>query len=313
MFELVDILMSVYNGKCYLHDQIDSISNQSYKKLKLTVRDDGSSDGSCDVVKRYVDSDLSIKLLHDNLPSLGPCLSFGELLKHSDAEYIMLCDQDDFWHPNKVEVTLSAIKELENQHSKKTPILIHSDLIVTDNKLSVLHDSFWKYQNVNPEKSKRLSRLLVRSMIRGCTIMINRALRDLCLPIPKEAIMHDHWISLVASAFGKIGYVRTPTMLYRLHNANTTQSRKWNIRYVLDKIISQEGRREMHDYLLRTQLQASAFADMYMEKLHIRDYRMVRTYADMKLQNFFEKRGNLIRYGLYNQGFIRNIGMILFI
>jgi hypothetical protein len=134
--------------------------------------------------------------------------SFETLLKYacenSDAKYFMFCDQDDVWNQDKVELTLQKMYEMEKLY-KNTPILVHTDLEVVDENLHTINPSFMKLQNLD-EKKNRLNNLLIQNTITGCTVMINRDLAKLCLPMSSNAIVHDWWVGLVAGYFGKIVY-----------------------------------------------------------------------------------------------------------
>ncbi|NJK40820.1 MAG: hypothetical protein HC934_04660 [Acaryochloridaceae cyanobacterium SU_2_1] len=102
--------------------------------------------------------------------------------------------------------SLAAIKQLEAQWGQEMPILVHSDLSLVTADLELIHPSFWRSQNLDPTRNA-LRHLLIRNHITGCTVVINTALRELALPIPNSAFMHDWWLGLVAAAFGKIAYL----------------------------------------------------------------------------------------------------------
>ena len=314
MNENIDILLAIYNSERFLHEQIASIFNQSYKHWKLIVRDDGSKDNSeiliRDYARRYPEH---VRQITDTPNNLGACQSFAKLLEHSDADYVMFSDQDDVWLPDKIEKSMALMKKMEDRYSRSMPLLIHTDLQVAQEDLTIVSKSFWKYQHVEPQKSMVLNRLLVRSVIRGCTVMINRSLADLARSIPRDAIMHDHWISLIAGAFGKIGFIREPTMIYRLHEKNYSGGKPWSVRYVFDKIFTGSGRRELRDYLSQTQKQAAAFARQFENKLSRDSYNMINVYASLGDRGFLQRRRAILQYGFYNFGTVRNIGMFLFI
>lgn len=220
---MFDILISTYNGEKYLAEQLDSIINQSYSNWKVIIRDDGSSDSTLSIIKNYIQNYPNrIELLESN-DNLGPMLSFGELLKISKSKYIALCDQDDVWLCNKLELFYNKITDVEKKYPDK-PILIHSDIYVTDPKLNIVSQSFWKKLGLNP-KVKSTLYYLTSNNVTGCSIVLNKELKDLILPIPKEASMHDWWISLNASYFGIIDYFYTKTMYYRQHDGNVVGAR----------------------------------------------------------------------------------------
>ena len=112
----------------------------------------------------------------------------------------MLADQDDVWLPEKIAVLLGRMRRLEAELGQRTPILVHSDLVVVDSSLRKLHPSFWACRRLDPVRGATLRRLAVENVVAGCSAMINRALAEECLPIPQQAIMHDWWMALVAAA-----------------------------------------------------------------------------------------------------------------
>ncbi len=160
--------------------------------------------------------------------NLGACGNFSRLLEQADAPYVMFCDQDDVWLPDKIEITLAAMRELERQHGAETPLLVHTDLMVVDERLNRLGKSLWLFQCTEPQRLTKLNRLLMQNFATGCTVMINRALRDLAVPVPAEALMYDWWLALVATAFGRVAAVEDPTVLYRQHGRNDTGATRWS-------------------------------------------------------------------------------------
>lgn len=241
----IDILLSTYNGAAFLDDLIHSLYEQTYTGWHLLIRDDGSADNTLERIENYRKKDEErISVVDGGDKNLGPLKSFEILLHHSKADYIMFCDQDDFWLPDKIQNTLTRMQELEQQHPGK-PVLIFSDLKVTDKNLNVIHPSYWKYTQVNPENTKNIYRLLVNNPVVGCTVMINKKVKHLVLPIPAQAVMHDWWIVLNVAQKGVTGYLSQPTILYRLHEKNsigaTLTDKKYYARRVryLSKTISQ--------------------------------------------------------------------------
>ena len=306
----ISICMSTYNGTRYISQQIDSLLSQGYPDWKLFVRDDGSSDNTMDIVKGYVlKYPDKINLINDTLGQLGPSLSFGRILETADSDYVMFCDQDDIWLPDKIKITFDKIKEIERKYGLNTPVLIHTDLKVVDKDLNVIANSFWKYQHLNPEKGKTLNRLLVQNVITGCTAMINKALKDKIKLLPEQTVIYDWWISLAAAAFGKIDYVPIATTLYRQHDNNIVGAKAWNVHYVLKAL--KFGMSRIKTTLQKTQLQAKAFLDTYRDDLTDEYSNLSNVYSTLDRQNFFIKRLNIIKYKFFKIGFLRNIGLFL--
>jgi glycosyltransferase involved in cell wall biosynthesis len=215
----VDIVMSVYNGEKFLAEQLDSLVSQTYKNWRLIVRDDGSSDSSVKILHEYCNRHPDkIVLVSDEPGRLGACQGFARAMKYSSADYMMFCDQDDVWFPNKVGLSVAEILRLEAL-TPGTPIAVYTDLTVVDEKLSELDQSFWKYNQINPNHNS-LNSLILDNVATGCTMIVNRALIDLALPIPSEGIVHDWWFALICSIYGRLGFLNDKTMLYRQHLGN---------------------------------------------------------------------------------------------
>jgi len=293
-----------------LSEQLESIFTQSRKDWQLIIRDDGSSDNTLNIINEYARQYTGIiKVIRDSDGNIGASQNFLRLLSHADTDYVMFCDQDDIWLPDKIKITFDKTKEIEKKYSKNTPVLIHTDLKVVDKDLNVITNSFWNYQHLNPEKGKTFNRLLVQNVITGSTVMINKALKNKIKLLPKQMLMHDWWTSLVAAAFGRIDYVPIATTLYRQHGNNAIGAKGWNMQYILKA--AKSGKSEIKTALQKTQLQAKAFLDTYRDDLTDEYLTLLNVYSDLGRQNFFVKRLKIIRYNFFKIGFLRNVGLFL--
>ena len=307
----VDILLATYNGARYLDELLVSLDKQDFTNWRLLVRDDGSTDTTGEILERYSrDNPGRVKLLTDEEQRLGPSINFSRLISFSDAPYIVFCDQDDIWLDNKISLSLAAIHKIEQQVDQDVPVLVHSDLKVTDHELNVVAASFWKFQNISPERGETLKRLLVQNVITGNTVIINAALREQIKSIPAEAIMHDWWIGLVASAMGKIGRINEPTILYRQHALNDTGAKQWGFSYIINKI---KRLKDVRRSLYRTVEQAGAFLEEKHDMLTGFQRETVSTYANLLKYSYINRKLIIIRYGFFKHGVIRTIGMLLII
>ena len=126
----VQVLMSTYNGERFLREQMESLLQQTYENLEILIRDDGSKDGTCEILKEYGERYSNIKVYYES--NVGVIKSFFELLKKSEAAYIAFCDQDDVWLAEKIE---RAVEILKNQQA---PALYCSNKILTDESLTSL-------------------------------------------------------------------------------------------------------------------------------------------------------------------------------
>jgi glycosyltransferase involved in cell wall biosynthesis len=215
----IDILMATYNGEKYINEQINSIINQSYTDWKLIVRDDGSTDNTIAIIKKVKDVDSRILLINDSLENLGPVGNFEELLKYSTSKYVMFSDQDDVWLPNKIQVSFDRMQIVENLHPGM-PILVHTDVTVVDAKLKIQFKSFIKSKKYDVTTTANFYKLVVENCVMGSTVMINSMSKKYILPFNKYVLMHDWWIALIVSHYGKIFFIDDQTSLYRQHGSN---------------------------------------------------------------------------------------------
>lgn len=230
----IDVLLATYNGEKYINYQIESLLTQSYSQFSILIRDDGSTDKTVEIIRDYEQTHKGkIKRIQDTLGNLGSSRCFMELLKRTEANYIMFCDQDDVWLPNKIELTLEKMEGLERLYGKETPILVFTDLKVVENDLNIISESFWKYQKLNPEISKNWMALLASNVITGCTIMINRKAKEVVLPFRLPKMIHDHWLGVNISRYGIVDYIDTQTILYKQHGENTIGAHNYNLKYVI--------------------------------------------------------------------------------
>lgn len=238
------VLLPLYNGARFLRPQLDSIVAQSHTNWVILSRDDGSSDDSPAIMAEYAARyPQQIRLLQDDQGNLGARACFSLLMEQglrltgteagSDAQgvttYFALADQDDIWHPQKLRRLIDAMQALE-QGDAATPALVHGDLRVVDQDGAEIAPSMAVYQGLRPERDS-LSAQLISNTVTGCTALMNRALVERATPVPAEAIMHDWWISLVASAFGKRQYLCESLVDYRQHGNNTIGAKEWTERH----------------------------------------------------------------------------------
>lgn len=303
---VIDILLAIHNGEKYFPELFDSLLKQSYPFWRLLVRDDSSTDATSALLEalcqHYPDR---VVIISDNLGKLGACQGFSRLLEQSTADYLMFCDHDDIWLPQKIELTLTEMLTLEKRHGKESPLLVHTDLRVVDERLQPIAASLWRSQQTDPFGGISLNRLLVQNCVTGCSVMVNRALAVLAKPIPQVAMMHDWWLALAASAFGRIGSIDEPTILYRQHGGNDTGARFFNLQ---DIVRSLSNLQRTEEILIRIRRQAAAFADCYQHRLHQSDREMVATFARLSDYGFWVKRYYMLKYRFFYTGLIRNIG-----
>jgi len=217
---MIEILLATYNGEKYLNQQIDSIISQTCQGWQLLIRDDISTDNTINIIKNYTSKyPGKIRLIEDGKGHLGLVKNFATLLESAQSEYIMFCDQDDIWLPNKIELSEKVMRAIEKEYPE-LPIMVHTDLQVVDENLNLIDGSMWHLNAINPRTADDFSKLIVRNAVTGCAMMINSKAKDVSLPIPAEADIHDWWIAMKTARTGKIIEIPIAAILYRQHSAN---------------------------------------------------------------------------------------------
>jgi len=219
------ILMAAFNGGKYIAEQIESIRGQTMPAWKLMIKDDGSTDDTIIIAKHYASLDKRIHLVEGEHTRLGPVRNFSWLMKRAQQtheSYVAFADQDDVWDEDKLNVQFQDMVNLEGKYGKHVPLLVHSDLEVVDENMRTIHPSFARYQNMRHPETKDIRTLIVQNVAVGNTIMINRQLLDIAVPIPENAYMHDWWLVLCAVVFGGLFYNHRQLNKYRIHAHNVT-------------------------------------------------------------------------------------------
>lgn len=218
----VQILMSTYNGEAYLREQLNSILTQKTKigkeniYLSLLVRDDGSRDNTVKILEEYDKKFPQITYIRGK--NVGACKSFFQLIQKADRDidYIAFSDQDDVWNENKIRRALTGLKKYED-----IPAMYASDLEIVNRNLETVKISANTGRGFKPS----FGNALIENICTGCTIVINKKLYKMVAEkIPKCAYMHDWWLYMTASCFGKVLYDKKPYIKYRQHEANTVGS-----------------------------------------------------------------------------------------
>lgn len=301
--DTVLILLASYNGQKYIGEMIDSIISQDYTDWKLILSDDGSSDGTADILEDYANK-MPEKIVHYKSGK-----RFGNAQNHflhlleafNDAPYIMFCDQDDVWHKDKISKTLSKMKETEKDAAM--PTLVHTDLNVVDKDLCLLDTSFLHFSKLDGNRLD-INHLLIQNVVTGCTVMMNNTLAKAAVKrLPaKEILMHDWWLALIASACGQIGFLPTSTIDYRQHGNNTVGAN--NVRsaeFMVDRLKSGKMKKSIQGCIL----QAKAFLSCYEDMLPKDILEIIKAFAALENKNFIARDVVYFKYKIHKYGFAR--------
>ena len=296
----IDILMATFNGEKYLREQIDSILNQTYKNFRLLISDDGSTDATRDILKEYIAKDDRIVVFLQK-KNIGVVKNFEYLMEKVEAEYFMFSDQDDIWHKDKIQKTLDKMEECNYD-------LVYTDLQVVDENLNIIQKSYWKLKGFDKKiKYNDFNSLYLNNYITGCTMLVKSKWLNKILPLPhkSEYILHDYWVALIVSKFGKMAYVSQPQIDYRQHIDNRVGSKRRS-----DSIQNFEEMRNLFidvkkDHFKTFIKNAECFEDDEIEELNKKCYEYFDSLKSIKKISFknFKLFWNLYKYEKFGYAF----------
>lgn len=297
----IAILMATYNGEKYICQQIDSILSQTCKDWELYIHDDGSTDNTIAVVESYVEKYPNKIHLIDGKSTGGAKYNFFYMFGQVEAPYYMTCDQDDVWLDKKIELTYDKMLTIENKAD--VPCLVYTELRVVDSELNTIADTMSGYQSLDCHK-RTINQFILQNSVTGCTMMVNRALRDKMLRITDidNTIMHDWWAALVAAQFGKTAFIDEPTILYRQHGDNSLGALGINkLSYIVRRVWQ---KKQIQESMRLGRLQAREFAKTYnlpADSLAVR-YAALEGKSRLVRQRFYKEND------MYKTGTMRRLG-----
>ena len=241
----VCILLSTYNGEKYLEEQLDSLVKQESVDVDILVRDDGSSDGTTNILNKWQNNGY---LKWYSGKNKGYALSFMDLVQNSgEYDFYAFCDQDDIWLPNKLISAIDKLGEL------KSPVKLYcSNLYYYKNG-----ENFGLIKN--PALRYNIYTCLIQNIATGCTTIFNKELKNIMSQCkPNYLIAHDFWAYQIAMVFGEVYYDKNSYIYYRQHDNNQIGAKIslqeiWKIRLnsffsKKKKVISLQAKELLHCY-----------------------------------------------------------------
>ena len=207
---LISVVLCTYNGSSFIEEQLASIQNQTYTNLEIIISDDASSDNTNDLLKKYAEKDSRIRILKNQV-NIGFNLNFQQACSLATGEIIAFSDQDDIWHPEKLE-RMMLLWQDEVQ-------LVYCNSVRFSGKTPPANPKENpKYRRFEGTDSRKLS---VFNTVSGHAMMIKRSLLQLTsffLP----GIFYDWHIAVAAACNGGVGYVKDVLVFQRVHESNRT-------------------------------------------------------------------------------------------
>lgn len=306
---MVDVVMATYNGSQYIREQLDSILNQTYKDIRIVIRDDGSKDNTVQIIREYEDKyPEKIILVEDDAKCGSSRSNFMQVIKHSSSDYIMCSDQDDYWLPEKIEHTLKRMLEIEKITGRDKPVLVFGSYKPVDENLNEILDKTKHRQEAAYKLN--FSNLLVQNYVHGCLMMINRSLADMMGDYDDRILMHDWWAALIASGGGAIEHIDEVMMLYRQHGSNVVGAVDVkSFKYRFRKISDSKTKKAPKQYLEQARLLRDRNS-VFLTKEHNKELEsFIKLYEKKKIGRII----GLIKGKYLKSDFVRVLGQIWYI
>lgn len=216
------VVLCTYNGVRFLEAQWNSLLAQSRLPDEIVARDDASSDATSTMLEslrsRAESRGIPVRLFR-NISNLGYVANFEAALRDASGDVLLLCDQDDIWHREKLA---SLVEQFE-----RCPGLLAlcGDARRIDAADHALDPSLFEILKVSRRELRRIHAgkgfqvLLRRSLATGATMALRRTLLTDALPFP-EGWVHDEWLALIAAGLGGFDCTEQRLIDYRQHEAN---------------------------------------------------------------------------------------------
>lgn len=231
--QTVDILMAVYNGEKYIENQLLSLLQQKHKNWRLYIQDDGSTDTTLAIAKRFKDSDSRIFIIENNVKNQGAGGNFLSMVKYSQSDYALFCDQDDIWLENKIS-DMVFFANSKKMNVTSVPGIVYADGYALSDESGDID-----FGGISHNHARRLNDFLFfNSGYQGCSILMNKPLKDLVANYSGFIYLHDDIVSLVAHAFDNVYFLPKKLMLYRQHIGAVTGNKNFAEKGIFSKLFS---------------------------------------------------------------------------
>jgi glycosyltransferase involved in cell wall biosynthesis len=210
----VSVCMATYNGAAFVREQVASILQELGPNDELVVVDDGSVDGTCEILERFVDSRIRI---YRNPTNLGPTQAFCRALELARSDVVFMADQDDVWIRGRINQMLGAL-----ERSGAVVVSSNSSFIDRDGG-----EIAFAADRLRAEDSKRHLANIVAIFAGtagyyGCAMAVRRSLISLILPMPNFVESHDLWIALAGNLLRRNAHISQITLQRRVHGGNAS-------------------------------------------------------------------------------------------
>lgn len=216
----ISVALATYNGERFLREQLESLANQTLLPSDLQVGDDGSSDGTLQILEEFRESAPFPVVVHRNDTNLGYGENFIQTALRCQGEWIAFCDQDDVWNCDKLKRCAAAIAEV----GPELMLIVH-DADVKGDEHGLAHIA----DNVGPDPLQSRLALPPDWSCHGIRQVFRKSIIQDIPASPRNQSWragyedaHDQWIPFLANALGSTLFLREALVTYRRHETNTT-------------------------------------------------------------------------------------------
>ena len=230
----ISIALCTFNGSKYLQEQLTSYMHQTRPPDELIICDDRSMDNTVQIIEEFSRvAPFALKLIVND-HTFGPTKNFEKAIGLCTGDLIALSDQDDIWHPQKLE----RCEEFLNERIDIAAVFSNAEIV--NESLNFLGYNMWQKSAFTPIEQKRMiygdavSVLLKHYVVTGATLVFRSDCKSAILPIP-PFWLHDAWIALLLASISSIDFVPESLSKYRQHLTNHLGGvRKPLIQQILD-------------------------------------------------------------------------------
>lgn len=217
---MISIAMTTYNGEKYIERQLRSILAQTLPADEIVICDDGSKDRTVEIIKRIAAENQTAKIrLVENEGNLGYVRNFYKAISLTQGDRIFLSDQDDEWHPNKIERSVQVLE------AEKATVICTNCCLIDEDSRSI--DDVSRFDRnpfidrvTQPVTPISFYELVIGNIAQGCTYCFTKEVKDVYLKVNSSNLIHDHQIMFVAALLGKACFLDEALIDYRLHGSN---------------------------------------------------------------------------------------------
>ena len=218
LLQTLSIALCTYNGSKFLREQLQSLANQTLQPFEVVIADDCSTDETLSIIHEF-DNILNIKVFINETP-LKVTKNFEKAVSLCFGDIILMCDQDDIWHDDK----LAKISQYFQQNP--TQLAVFSDANLVNEKGISLNKNFWSaVRFLEPQIQQFKDRnvvelLLAGNRTAGCMMAFRKELVAKIIPFPTHIplMIHDNWITIVVAMLDSLGIIEEKLISYRQHN-----------------------------------------------------------------------------------------------